>query len=168
MTLDWTVALLASNIEIYFPHGIQRYFIGGVFIGIGVVLIYATTSYAPGASSFLESTLSYVTNTPYFHQPSFLETRQWRLVFTLGILSGASTYLVFFMDGIWTTDVQLWRLFLGGILVGIGTRLGKGCTSGHGICGVGSRSKTSIINVAIFLVIAILIAQFMYGLGVRP
>lgn len=168
MNMYWITVLLTSGFETYFPYGIQRYFLGGLFIGIGVVLIYATTSIAPGASTFLESTLSYVTTNPYFQQPSFLETRQWRLAFTLGIVSGAITYLVFFMDGIWTTDVQLWRLFLGGILVGIGTRLGKGCTSGHGICGVGSRSKTSIINVAIFLIVAILIAQTVYSMGIRP
>jgi uncharacterized membrane protein YedE/YeeE len=168
MNWYWAAAVLISGIETYFPHGIQRYLVGGLFIGFGVVLIYATTSHAPGASSFLESTLSYLTTNAYFQQSSFLETRQWRFAFTLGIVSGAITYLVFFMDGIWTTDVQLWRLFLGGILVGIGTRLGKGCTSGHGICGIGSRSPTSIINVALFLFIATCFAQLVFAMGIRP
>jgi uncharacterized membrane protein YedE/YeeE len=66
------------------------------------------------------------------------------------------------------TDVQPWRLFLGGILVGIGTRIGKGCTSGHGVCGVGSASKTSLVGVLTFLTVAIGTAQVVAALGVSP
>ena len=47
------------------------------------------------------------------------------------------------------------------ILVGVGTRLGKGCTSGHGVCGVGSLSNTSFVNVATFLAFAIGTAQLV-------
>lgn len=168
MTELLTILLTALEIEAYFPNGIRRYFLGGVFIGLGVGVIYIATASAPGASTFLESTLSYISSNPHFHHSPFLHTRDWRVVFTLGIITGAGGYLVFFMDGIWTTDVQWWRLLLGGVLVGIGTRLGKGCTSGHGICGVGSRSKTSVINVTIFLIVAIIIAQLVYFVGIRP
>jgi uncharacterized membrane protein YedE/YeeE len=48
------------------------------------------------------------------------------------------------------------------------TRLGKGCTSGHGVCGVGSGSNTSILNVATFLAFAIGTAQLVSALGVAP
>jgi uncharacterized membrane protein YedE/YeeE len=56
----------------------------------------------------------------------------------------------------------------GGVLVGIGTRLGKGCTSGHGICGIGSGSRTSIVNVITFMIVAIGTAQLVAALGVVP
>jgi len=52
--------------------------------------------------------------------------------------------------------------------VGIGTRLGKGCTSGHGVCGLGSASATSLVNVVTFLAIAIGTAQLVNALGVTP
>jgi uncharacterized membrane protein YedE/YeeE len=77
-------------------------------------------------------------------------------------------YALVYQDGVWLTGVQPSRLLLGGILVGIGTRVGKGCTSGHGICGVGSASKTSIVGVATFLLIAIITAQLVIAVGVSP
>jgi uncharacterized membrane protein YedE/YeeE len=49
--------------------------------------------------------------------------------------------------------------------LGVGTRLGKGCTSGHGGCGVGSVSGTSLVNVATFLAVAIGTAQAVHALG---
>jgi uncharacterized membrane protein YedE/YeeE len=77
-------------------------------------------------------------------------------------------YGLLFQGSIWTTDVQWWRLLGGGFLVGIGTRLGKGCTSGHGVCGIGSVSHTSIVNVVTFLGIAIVTAQLVAATGVTP
>lgn len=151
-----------------FPRGISHYLIGGLLIGIGTAIIYAGTGIHAGASTFLESTLSYTSKLPRFQQPRFLRSRDWRVVFTLGIISGAMTYALVAGEFYWLTDVQPWRLFLGGILVGIGTRLGKGCTSGHGICGVGSGSTTSILNVIIFMVIAIGVAQLVLAAGVTP
>lgn len=89
-------------------------------------------------------------------------------MFTLGIVLGAAVYAVVYQGGAWTTDVQPWRLLVGGVFVGIGTRVGKGCTSGHGVCGVGSASKTSIVGVLAFLTVAIVTAQVVAALGVSP
>lgn len=163
-----TILTLSTLVADLFPNGIAHYAIGGVLIGLGVLVIYLATGLSPGASTFLESTLSYVSNLDRFSQHRFVTTRDWRVVFTVGIIAGAAVYAVFFQDGIWTTDVQAWRLFAGGILVGVGTRLGKGCTSGHGICGVGSVSGTSIFNVVVFMVIAIGVAQAIMALGIQP
>jgi hypothetical protein len=151
-----------------FPNGVSRYLVGGLFIGLGVAAIYLGTGIIAGASTFLETTLSYVSGLQRFNKPKYLTSRDWRVVFTLGIVGGAAVYAVAFQGGIWTTDVQPWRLFLGGILVGVGTRLGKGCTSGHGVCGVGSASKTSITGVATFMLVAIGTAQLVSALGVTP
>ena len=182
-------ALLGSGvIESAFPHGISRYAVGGLLVGLGAVVIYVGTGIAAGASTFLESTLSYVSDQSRFQQ--YRASRDWRVVFTLGIVAGGAIYALTFQSGhvssglyatgttgelrsiggvsVWLTDVQPWRLFLGGVLVGIGTRIGKGCSSGHGVCGVGSASKTSLVGVITFLLVAIATAQIVIGLGVTP
>jgi uncharacterized membrane protein YedE/YeeE len=171
-----------------FPNGIGRYAVGGLLVGLGAVVIYLGTGIAAGASTFLESTLSYVSGQSRFQR--YVASRDWRVVFTLGIVAGATIFALTFQSGLvssslyqagttgelyqlggfslWTTDVQPWRLFLGGLLVGVGTRVGKGCTSGHGVCGVGSASKTSIVGVLTFLTVAVGTAQVVTALGVSP
>jgi hypothetical protein len=151
-----------------FPHGIERYLVGGLLVGAGAAFIYLSTGIIAGASTFLESSLSYVSNLDRFNRREYLASRDWRVLFTAGIVGGAAIYAVVFQGGAWTTDVQPWRLFLGGLLVGVGTRLGKGCTSGHGVCGIGSRSPTSIVNVVTFMAVAIGTAQLVQALGVSP
>ena len=153
-------------IEALFPNGIFQYAVGGLLVGLGVAVIYLGTAITPGASTFLESTLSYFSGLDRFRK--YEASRDWRVLFTLGIIGGAGIYAAFFQNGIWTTEVSLWRLFFGGILVGIGTRIGKGCTSGHGINGVGSISKASLLNVAIFVSIAIATALTTQAVGVTP
>ncbi|KAA9395808.1 YeeE/YedE family protein [Haloarcula sp. CBA1130] len=149
-----------------FPNGISRYAVGGLLVGLGTVVIYLGTGISAGASTFLESTLSYVSDRSRFQR--YVSSRDWRVVFTLGIILGAAVYAVVYQGGAWTTDVQPWRLLIGGIFVGIGTRVGKGCTSGHGVCGVGSASKTSLVGVLTFLAVAIITAQLVAALGVSP
>jgi len=162
--------LLALGIAEPFPRGVLPYLVGGLLVGLGVVIIYLATGIAAGASTFLESTLSYVSGVERFNRHTYVQSRDWRVVFTLGIVAGAAVWgFALAPDpGAWTTDVQPWRLLGGGVLVGIGTRLGKGCTSGHGVCGVGSLSNTSLANVATFLAFAIGTAQLVGALGVSP
>ena len=161
-----TDPVLLQVVAELFPNGISRYAVGGLLVGLGTVVIYVGTGIPAGASTFLESTLSYVSDQSRFQR--YVGSRDWRVVFTLGIVLGAAVYAVVYQGGAWTTDVQPWRLLLGGIFVGIGTRVGKGCTSGHGVCGVGSASKTSIIGVLTFLAVAIITAQLVTALGVSP
>lgn len=149
-----------------FPNGIARYAIGGLLVGLGTVVIYLGTGIATGASTFLESTLSYVSGRSPFQQ--YGASRDWRVVFTLGIVIGAAVYGVLWQGSVWTTEVQAWRLLVGGLFVGIGTRIGKGCTSGHGVCGVGSASRTSIVGVITFLTVAIATALVAQAFGVSP
>ncbi|MDL5360464.1 YeeE/YedE family protein [Halalkalicoccus sp. NIPERK01] len=151
-----------------FPRGVLPYLIGGLLVGLGAAVIYLATGIIAGASTFLESTLSYVSSVERFNRFKYVDSRGWRLVFTAGIVSGAAVYVLVSGSGIWTTDVQWWRLLGGGFLVGVGTRLGKGCTSGHGVCGVGSLSNTSFVSVATFLAVAIGTAQLVQAVGVVP
>lgn len=161
----------SQTVEALFPNGVSRYAIGGLLVGLGTVMIYLGTGITAGASTFLESTLSYASGKSRFAQ--YRPSRDWRVVFTVGIVGGAAIYAIIYQGDPWsitgsgwTTDVSIWRLFVGGIFVGIGTRVGKGCTSGHGICGVGSVSRTSLVGVATFLVVAILTANAVAALGV--
>ena len=170
MSLELLVGL---TVESLFPNGISRYAIGGVLVGLATVMIYVGTGITAGASTFLESTLSYVSGRSRFQQ--YRPSRDWRVVFTVGIIGGAAIYAIIYQGQAWslagsgwTTEVQPWRLFVGGILVGIGTRIGKGCTSGHGICGVGSVSRTSLVGVMTFLVVAIITANIVAVFGVVP
>jgi uncharacterized membrane protein YedE/YeeE len=151
-----------------FPRGVLPYLLGGLLVGAGASVIYLGTGIIAGAGTFLESSLSYVSDVPRFNRYEYLQSRRWRLVFTAGIVSGAAIYGLAASGGIWTTEVQWWRLLGGGFLVGVGTRLGKGCTSGHGVCGVGSLSNTSLVSVVTFLAIAIGTAQLVQALGVMP
>ncbi len=163
--MTFTTVLLT---ELLFPNGISHYLLGGILIGLGTAVIYLGTGIHAGASTFLETTLSYGSKLSRFQQPKFIASRDWRVVFTAGIIAGAAAYSIVLGDFGWTTEVQPSRLFFGGILIGIGTRLGKGCTSGHGVCGVGSGSKTSIVNVALFMLVAIGVAQLVMAFGVTP
>nr|WP_267641249.1 YeeE/YedE family protein [Haloarchaeobius amylolyticus] len=149
-----------------FPNGVAHYALGGFLIGLGTAIIYLGTGIIAGASTFLESTWSYVSNRSRFQQFRFTSSRDWRVVFTLSIVSGAALYTLATGGDWFTTEVAPWRLLLGGFLVGIGTRVGKGCTSGHGVCGVGSLSETSLVNVATFVVVAILTANAIVFFGV--
>lgn len=152
-----------------FPNGILHYIIGGIIIGIGVSLIYLFAGLKSGASSFFTTTWSYVVNHPYFHEKKFKESRSWRILFSLGLIIGALSFTYLINNGkIFITQVGWIRLAVGGLLVGIGTRLSRGCTSGHGICGISSLNKASIISTVVFLIIAIITALFVKSLGVFP
>ena len=152
-----------------FPLGIMPYVIGGILIGIGVSLIFIFTGIRAGASSFFSSTLSYFSSKEYFQRKLYTNARVWRIVFTLGLILGAFLFTFTFNNGqFFTTNVQWWRLALGGFLVGFGTRFSRGCTSGHGICGLASFSLSSFLAVITFLIIAIFTAFIVSGLGVIP
>jgi uncharacterized membrane protein YedE/YeeE len=152
----------------FFPRGTTQYLVGGVMVAVGIAVIYLGTAIIPGNSTFLETTLSYVSNVSRFNRPSYLASRDWRVVFALSIVAGAALWGLVLDPGPFVTRVQPWRLFGGGVLVGIGTRIGKGCTAGHGVCGLGSASVTSLVNVVLFVGVAIVTATVVAALGVTP
>jgi uncharacterized membrane protein YedE/YeeE len=150
-----------------FPVGISRYIIGGLIIGGGVSFVYILTGLHSTQSSFFSSTISYFSNLPYFQRKTYLDSREWRLYFAASVVLGALIYtLTFSPDGFWTTSVQWWRLLVGGFIIGFGTRLSSGCTSGHGISGIASLSITSLYAVITFIAVGIVTAHAMMFLGV--
>lgn len=156
-------------IEQFFPNGLEHYVIGGILVGMGISLIYILTGLVAGASTFFTSTLSFVSKKPFFQRKKFLEERGWRFTFALGTILGGVIYLFTVAQGnLFLTDVQWYRLLMGGFLIGIGTRMGNGCPSGHGICGLSSFNLPSLGSVMIFLVIAIITAYIVSSLGVIP
>jgi hypothetical protein len=80
--------MLAGLYATLLPNGWVTYAVGGALIGLGTVLVYSLTGISMGASTFLESTLSYVSDRPRFGQ--YRASRDWRVVFSLGIVLGAT------------------------------------------------------------------------------
>ncbi|OIQ75406.1 hypothetical protein GALL_429270 [mine drainage metagenome] len=143
-----------------FPLGWQHYLLGGALIGAGVALLFVMTGRVGGMSTVLTSSWSWVLTQRFFQQARFTGSRQWRLVYALGLILGALIWWLAFAGGMaQTTRVPLWQLLVGGFLVGYGARLGNGCTSGHGICGLGSLQWPSLLAVLIFMATAFLTAN---------
>lgn len=152
-----------------FPLGIEPYLIGGVVVGIGVSLIYISTGLHATQSSFFTTTLSWFSKRKHFQKESNIQERNWRLFLAIGLVIGALIHtLTLAPTGFWMTSVQIWRLALGGLLVGFGTRLSQGCTSGHGISGLASLSTTSLYAVIVFMGVAIVTANIVQLIGVVP
>jgi hypothetical protein len=150
-----------------FPNGWWPYLAGGLLVGAGTGLIFLVTGLRAGASSVFTTTWSWLSAHEYFQRPAFRTARVWRLVFSLGLVAGAAAYQVRAGEA-FVTEVAPWRLLIGGMLVGFGTRLSRGCTSGHGICGLAAGSKPSLLAVLTFMGVAIVVAQLLGAAGVTP
>ena len=146
--------------------GFQHYLIGGLVIGLGVSLLFLGTGLIGGMSSVFTSSWSFLSSHPFFKQSSHIKSRNWRLVYAAGLVIGALIWTVVLGNPVPVTEVSVPQLIIGGFIAGFGARLGNGCTSGHGICGMASLSITSILAVAVFLIVAILTANLVQLLGV--
>lgn len=150
-----------------FPNGIVSYLQGGLIIGLAVSMVYILTGTHATQSSLFTSTISYFSKLPFFQRQVYLDTREWRLYFASGVIIGALLYTVTISpDGFWVTSLPLWKLALGGVLVGFGTRLSRGCTSGHGISGLASLSVTSLYAVITFIGVGVITVKVLEVLGI--
>jgi uncharacterized protein len=121
--------------------------IGGALIGLAAALLMLSTGRIAGISGIVGGLIGW--NVP---------DRDWRIAFIVGlILAPLSGSLV----GYAVAEPQMpasWAVIvIAGLLVGFGTRLGGGCTSGHGICGVARLSPRSLTATAVFMVVAIIV-----------
>lgn len=122
--------------------------IGGVLIGISSLWLLIANGKIAGVSGILERSL-------FVWQG--LKNRYWAIWFIIGLVIGGEIVLVSNYPGFGFTHPHgLWTVIVGGILVGFGSRLGSGCTSGHGICGMGRLSLRSIVAVITFMLTAFL------------
>ena len=148
-----------------FPLGITHYALGGALMGLGVALLYVTTGRPGGVSTFFSSSWSWLLKTPFFRQASLVDSRRWRLIYTLGLVLGGGLYVLVGLP-VEASHIPAWKLAFGGLLIGFGARLGGGCTSGHGICGMASLSPGSFLMVVTFLGMGIVTASLFKWLGV--
>ncbi|MBT0570971.1 YeeE/YedE family protein [Curvibacter sp. CHRR-16] len=139
------------NWQAIFPQGWWHYWAGGLCIGAGTALLFVLTGRIGGMSTVFSSTWSYVVRRPFFQQARFVGSRGWRLVYAAGLLLGAYVWWCWAGQPAQHTAIGPLQLLLGGVLVGFGARLGNGCTSGHGICGLGSLQWPSLLAVLTFM-----------------
>lgn len=130
---------------------------GGALIGVSAALLLLMNGRIAGISGIAGDLLA---------APG--RDTAWRVLFLLGLLAGPALYRV--GAGDWPAvqiDASWPALIVGGLLVGFGTRLGSGCTSGHGVCGLARLSPRSIAAVATFMATAIA-TVFLVRHGVHP
>lgn len=145
-----------------FPNGWQHYLAGGLLIGSGVALLFTLTGLIGGMSSVYSSTWSWVLRTPFFQQPRLVNSRQWRVAYAGGLVLGAALWwFTLGEDTRVAVELSPLRLLIGGVLVGYGARLSRGCTSGHGICGLASLNRPSLLAVCTFMLTAIVTANLL-------
>ena len=120
--------------------------IGGALIGLAAVLLLALNGRIAGVSGILGGLITSISRGERF----------WHLAFIFGLIAGAGLYVL--ARGGLPLELQAGglTLLLAGLLVGVGTRLGSGCTSGHGVCGLARRSPRSLVATMIFMVTAAL------------
>lgn len=80
----------------------------------------------------------------------------WRVLFIIGLVISPLFASLFGFSLPTSIDVSWPAIIIGGLLVGIGTRVGSGCTSGHGICGIGRLSARSLVATIIFMSTAVI------------
>jgi len=112
---------------------------GGVLIGLASVWLLAANGRIAGVSGILHG---------LFAQPP--GDRAWRAAFVAGLVAAGFAWHALVPASSPSQTHWGW-LALAGALVGFGTRLGGGCTSGHGVCGLGRFSLRSLVAVAIFM-----------------
>jgi hypothetical protein len=150
----------------FFPLGWQHYLAGGLLIGAGVALLYVATGRLAGMSSVFTSSWSFVSSRAAFQAPRWLASRVWRLQLALGLVIGAALWWLWLGPAEpLSTGVPPWRLALGGLVAGFGARLAGGCTSGHGICGMGSLKLPSLLAVLTFMATAFATAALLRAFG---
>ena len=118
---------------------------GGLLIGSSVVLLLLTLGRIAGISGIAAGAMT----------QRGIE-RYWRLAFLIGVVSSAVLYMVFVGDLQVQTQMSSAWLVVAGLLVGFGTRLGSGCTSGHGVAGLSRLSPRSIVATLTFMGAAVL------------
>tara|TARA_Y100000296_G_C5020772_1_gene179736 strand:- start:54 stop:482 length:429 start_codon:yes stop_codon:yes gene_type:complete len=119
--------------------------LGGLLIGLSVVLLLLTLGRIAGISGIAAGAITQKGT-----------ERFWRLAFLVGIVLSAVLYIVFAGALQVQTQMNSDYLVVAGLLVGFGTRLGSGCTSGHGVAGLSRLSKRSIVATLTFMAAAII------------
>jgi uncharacterized membrane protein YedE/YeeE len=117
--------------------------IGGAMIGAAAGALLALTGKTAGISGILDGLVR--------REKSEMG---WKAAFVLGLLVGGIGLALFLPESLPTEGLRSPPMMaLAGLLVGFGTRLGGGCTSGHGVCGIGRLSVRSIVGTVVFIAV---------------
>jgi uncharacterized membrane protein YedE/YeeE len=124
--------------------------IGGALIGLGALLLFVFYGRIAGISGIAGSAL--------FSR----DGRSWRLAFLAGIVAGPILVAAILTDFSYDSPQLSWQVIVAGLLVGIGTGWGSGCTSGHGICGISRLSPRSVTATVLFMLSGMLVATLLH------
>ena len=125
--------------------------LGGILIGLAATMLLLNQGRIAGISNIVGGLFEASKN-----------ERGWRLLFLAGLITGSIIYVSFGkqaseinMNPFQLDDKnQMLFMILGGLLVGLGSQIGSGCTSGHGVCGLGRFSMRSLTAVITFMLTA--------------
>ena len=130
--------------------------LGGILIGLSATVLLLGNGRIAGISGIMNGAIA------------FQKSELWRWVFLVGLLAGTILYeFGFASQPTPTSTFAPAAMIVGGFFVGVGTRMGSGCTSGHGVCGLGRLSVRSLMAVITFLLVAILTVAIMRFMGFR-
>ena len=125
---------------------------GGILLGLSAIWLLLTLGRVAGISGIAWGSIA---------GPD----RGWRWLFVVGlILGGLLTHTVIGQPLPDESTAPTWLIAISGLLVGIGTRMGGGCTSGHGVCGLGRRSPRSVTATITFMTLGIVTVFVMQNL----
>ena len=133
---------------------------GGLFIGVSASLLLWLNGKIAGISGIANGAIWAKTSAD----------RTWRVLFVVGLVIGGFIYVALFPGTIQArSGYPIWLVGAAGLLVGFGTALGSGCTSGHGVCGLGRLSFRSLAATLTFLgagIITVFVMRHLLGVGV--
>lgn len=137
--------------------GVGGAVLGGALIGLAASLLWALNGRRAGVSGIVGGLL----------QPVRGET-EWQGAFLLGLVLAGLVGTLVAPSAFGSSPLTLGPLVLAGLLVGAGTRLSGGCTSGHGVCGISRGSRRSIVATVTFMASAVATVAVVRALGGVP
>ncbi len=129
--------------------------LGGLLIGLAAALLWLTNGRIAGISGI-------VGNLPSARPGDLF----WRVSFLAGLIVAPLLYAALAGRPIIRLDASMPIILVGGLLVGFGTRLGGGCTSGHGVCGLARLSPRSLVATCLFMAagfVTVLLTRHVMG-----
>lgn len=123
---------------------------GGMLLGLSAILLLHFNGKIAGISGIVGR----------LFEPKTID-KNWRLLFVIGMIAGGVLSAKVLNAPVAEMVVPDYLIVIAGLLVGIGTKIGNGCTSGHGICGMGRLSKRSIVATMTFMGSAMITAYVM-------
>ena len=139
--------MISINWEAFTPYSAL---LGGLMIGLSAVMLILLTGRVAGISGILGGLI----------KPQSNETL-WRFTFVLGLVAAPWLYMATIGSFEFESPRGHLALIVAGLLVGYGTRLGSGCTSGHGVCGLSRLSLRSLVATGVFMAVGFVVASVL-------